>query len=210
MPSPLFAPLRESFYRPSARVVAPRLLGHYLLRPTPEGLAGGIIVETEAYLANDPSCHAFRRETARTRSMYGPPGRAYVYFIYGNYYCFNAVCRPRAVAEAVLIRAIEPSLGVDWMLANRPVRERFDLTSGPAKFCLALEIGRALDGVNLCAADSPVWIARNSAIRKVRENLGPIVTTTRIGISQAADWPLRFYLQRSHYVSRRGTAVQVA
>ena len=135
-----FTPLPASFYEPSAKVVAPRLLGHFLVRRSPEGLAGGVIVETEAYLTDDPSCHGFRRETPRNRSMYGPPGRAYVYFIYGNYYCFNAVCAPAGVAEAVLVRAIEPAFGVAWMQANRPVAGARELTSGPAKFCLALDI----------------------------------------------------------------------
>src|SRR5688572_539978 len=89
-----FAPLPQSFYAPSAEAVAPRLLGHWLVRAMPTGFSGGLIVETEAYLAKDPACHGFKRETPRNRSMYGLPGRAYVYFIYGNHWCFNAVCQP--------------------------------------------------------------------------------------------------------------------
>src|SRR5678816_1353713 len=113
-------PLPASFYDPSAELVAPRLLGHFLLRRNANGTwAGGPIVEAEAYLANDPACHGFRRETARNRSMYGPPGRAYVYFIYGNYFCFNAVCAHAGMAEAVLVRAIEPTFGEEWMQKNR-------------------------------------------------------------------------------------------
>jgi DNA-3-methyladenine glycosylase len=197
------APFPVSFYEPSAAVVAPRLLGHYLVRATPRGLAGGLIVETEAYLAHDPSCHGFRKETPRNRSMYGPPGRAYVYFIYGNYYCFNAVCRPAGKAEAVLVRAIEPAFGVEWMRANRPVADLADLTSGPAKFCLALDIERPMDGVDLCSARSPVYIARNPAARQFRRQHGPLINSTRIGISTAEDWLLRFYLDGSGYVSKR-------
>jgi DNA-3-methyladenine glycosylase len=201
-------PLPASFFERSARVVAPRLLGHFLVRNTPGGLAGGVIVETEAYLSNDPSCHGFRRETPRNRSMYGPPGRAYVYFIYGNYYCFNAVCAPPQVAEAVLVRAIEPRFGLTWMRANRPVDDPHELTSGPAKFCLALDIGRAHDGVDLCAANSPVYVARNPGLRQLRRRLGPVVNTTRVGITVATDWPLRYYLDGSHYVSRRPAAAR--
>src|SRR5687767_13789091 len=115
-------PLPASFYEPSAELVAPKPLGHLLLRRTPDGQwSGGPIVETEAYLANDPASHGFRRETPRNRPMYGPPGKAYVYFIYGNYFCFNTVCSRPRVAEAVLVRAIEPTIGIEYMNRNRPV-----------------------------------------------------------------------------------------
>jgi len=191
------------FYEPTAKVVAPRLLGHWLLRRTEQGLSGGIIVETEAYLVNDPACHGYKRESPRNRAMYGPPGHAYVYFIYGNHWCFNAVCRPRGVAEAVLVRAIEPGLGVEWMQRQRTVHKPADLTNGPAKFCEALDIDRAMDHADLCSLDSPVFIAENTERTKLLRKFGPVVTTTRIGITQAADWPLRFYLQGSAFISRR-------
>lgn len=196
-------PLPRVFYEPSAREVAPRLLGHYLVRNTPAGPSGGLIVETEAYLANDPACHGFKRETPRNRAMYGPPGRAYVYFIYGNHWCFNAVCSPAGVAEAVLVRSIEPLFGMEWMRGNRPVARALDLTNGPAKFCAALRIDRQLDAADLCDANAPVFVAQNSERDRLLGERGPMITTTRIGISQAADWPLRFYLNGSDYVSRR-------
>jgi DNA-3-methyladenine glycosylase len=199
-----FTPLPSSFYKRSAQFVAPQLLGHFLLRRQPDGTwAGGPIVETEAYLANDPACHGYRRETPRNRSMYGPPGRAYVYFIYGNYYCCNAVCAPHGVAEAVLIRALEPMFGEDWMRGNRPARISRELTSGPAKLCLALQIERGLDGVDLSAPSSDLIIARNPHARKFIRARDPLITTTRIGLSVAADLPLRFYLQGSDLVSKR-------
>lgn len=198
-----FTPLPAQFYAPSAARVAPKLLGHFLVRRTPHGFAGGVIVETEGYLVNDPSCHGFRRQTVRNRSLFGPPGRAYVYFIYGNYYCFNAVCRPAGVAEAVLVRALEPAFGASWMQANRPVSDPRELTSGPAKLCLALDLEREFDGVDLCAADAPVFIARNPRAAAFRRQRGPVITTTRIGISVAEHLPLRFYLDGSEFVSRR-------
>jgi DNA-3-methyladenine glycosylase len=198
-----FVPLPAEFYNPSAAAVAPKLLGHFLVRQTPEGPCGGVIVETEAYLANDPSCHGYRKETPRNRSMYGQPGRAYVYFIYGNYYCFNAVCCPAGVAEAVLVRAIEPAFGLPWMRTQRPVEDDRELTAGPAKLCLALAIGRDFDGLDLCAPGSPLFIARNEKAAAWRRAHGPLVQTTRIGISAAEDWPLRFYLDGSQFVSKR-------
>ena len=198
------SPLPFSFYEPSAEIVAPRLLGHFLLRREPGGAwAGGAIVETEAYLANDPACHGFRRETTRNRSMYGPPGRAYVYFIYGNYFCFNAVCAHQGVAEAVLVRAIEPNFGQPWMSRNRPVTKARDLTSGPSKLCLALDIEREFDGIDLTSLNSDLIIARNSGLKKFLLKRGPVVTTTRIGLSVAEHMPLRFYLGGSEFVSRR-------
>jgi DNA-3-methyladenine glycosylase len=198
-----FSPLPQSFYEPSAETVAPKLLGHWLIRATPVGFSGGIIVETEAYLVHDPACHGFKRETTRNRSMYGPPGRAYVYFIYGNHWCFNAVCQPAGVAEAVLVRAIEPVFEIDWMRANRSVVKNLDLTNGPAKFCAALAIDRKFDGLDLCDASSQLFIAANPERDQLVWTLGPTITTKRVGITQAADLPLRFYLDGSHYVSRR-------
>lgn len=204
MPNPSFSPLPASFYEPSAELVAPQLLGHFLLRRTPDGAwAGGTIVETEAYLTNDPASHGFRRETTRNRSMYGPPGRAYVYFIYGNYFCFNAVCSRSGVSEGVLIRAIEPTFGEEWMHKNRPVTKKRDLTSGPSKLCLALDIEREFDGVDICSLKSGLIIAENFEIKKLLKAQGPIVTTTRIGLSVAEHMPLRYYLEGSEFVSRR-------
>jgi DNA-3-methyladenine glycosylase len=196
-------PLPREFYLPSAKVVAPRLLGHYLLRRTPHGLAGGPIVETEAYIKNDPACHGYIGPTNRNRALFGHPGHAYVYLIYGFYNCFNTVCCPEHHGEAVLIRAIEPAVDLDWMRANRPVEKITALTSGPGKLCVALDINRTLDRVDLCDANSPVFVAENPDLKTFRRRLAPRITTTRIGINVAADWPLRYYLQGSHFVSKK-------
>ena len=199
-------PLTRKFYMPSAEVVAPDLLGHWLLRQTPTGFCGGAIVETEAYVKGDRACHAYRGITPRTRVMFGEPGHAYVYFIYGNHYCINAVCKPVGEAEAVLIRAVEVNFGEALMLENRNVDVTQQLTNGPGKLCEAMGIDRSVDGEDLCQAGSTVFIAENPEVTLLRKRLGPMVKTTRIGLTQAASLPLRFYLPGSHFVSRRETA----
>ena len=198
-----FVPLPQSFYEPSAEVVAPKLLGQWLVRQTAEGICGGPIVETEAYLVADAASHGFAGETARNRAMYGPPGRAYVYLIYGYHFCVNAVCHPAGRAEAVLIRAIEAELGEDLLRVNRPVVETVALTNGPGKLCAAMAINRQLDGANLCDLDSGLFIAANPNLSRFRKKRGPVVTTTRIGIRRAAHLPLRFFLGGSAFISRR-------
>jgi DNA-3-methyladenine glycosylase len=197
------APLPRNFFEPSAAVVAPRLLGQVLVRQTVDGPIAGLIVETEAYLIDDPACHGYGGERPRNRSMYGPPGHAYVYFIYGVYWCVNAVCRPKGTAEAVLIRAIEPVIGIDQMRARRPVAKDKDLTNGPGKLCTALSIDRDLDRADLTDSHSSLWIARHPAHKKILLAKGPMITTTRIGITKAAELPLRFYLQGSPWISKR-------
>jgi DNA-3-methyladenine glycosylase len=198
-----FTPLARSFYKPSAAMVAPRLLGHWLVRNTDEGPCGGIIVETEAYLRDDPACHAAPGPTARNRAMFGEPGRAYVYFIYGNHFCVNAVCRPVGVGEAVLIRAIEPAFGENLLRRNRPCRNPLLLSNGPGKLCAAMGIDRALDHADLCDATSPLFIAENPALDDTLSTIGPVKTTPRIGITKAAELPLRFFLAGSRFVSQR-------
>ncbi len=198
-----FEPLPTTFYRPSAEVVARGLLGHWLIRNTPDGPCGGAIVEVEAYLKDDPAAHAFNGETARNRVMWGPPGRAYVYFIYGNHWCVNAVCRPAGIAEAVLIRAVEPMMGLDLMRVRRAVDREQDLTNGPGKLCAAMDIGRSMNGVDLSDAKSPLIIARNPRLKSFLRERGPMATTARIGITRAAALPLRFHLQGSPFVSRQ-------
>jgi len=198
-----FKPLDPDFYRHSAAIVAPTLLGHFLVRRTPDGMCGGVIVETEAYLADDPASHSYGRKTPRNQIMYGPPGRAYVYFIYGNHWFFNAVCQPTGVAEAVLVRAIEPLFGKEMMSAARKVKNEVQLANGPGKLCQAMSIGRELNGADLSDPESPVFITRNPGLKQFLESRGPTVTTTRIGLTKSAHLPLRFYLPGSPFVSRR-------
>ena len=198
----MFKPVSRTMFEPSADVVAPALLGHWLVRTTSQGICAGLIVETEAYLVGDPACHAFVGETARNRVMWGPPGFAYVYMIYGFHYCVNAVCQPHGVAEAVLIRAVEATVGLEIMRVNRPAKTPRELTNGPGKLCAAMAIDRTLDGTDLCAPGSPLVIAENADWGKFLEATGPVVRAKRIGITKAAHRPLRFYLKRSSFVSR--------
>ena len=188
-----FTPLPRSFYAPSAKVVARRLLGHWLIRRTAAGFCGGPVVETEAYLQDDPASHGFAGETARNRTMHGPPGRAYVYFIYGNHYCVNAVCRGAGEAEAVLIRAVEGQMGLEILRANRPGRADLELTNGPGKLCAALAIRRELDGADLCDAGSPLFLARNPNASRFRQWRGPVMATARVGIDQGGRLAAAFF-----------------
>jgi DNA-3-methyladenine glycosylase len=197
-----FKPLPRSFYEPSSAVVAPRLLGHWLIRNSPDGPCGGPIVEVEAYQEDDPASHAYGGETKRNRVMYGPPGQAYVYLIYGFYFCVNAVCRPAGRAEAVLIRAIEAEVGLDVMRQNREAATTFALTNGPGKLCAALAIDRKLDGLDLCDASSPLFIAKNQHLSQFRRQRGPVAVSARIGLTKAANLPLRYYFAGSPFISR--------
>lgn len=196
-------PLPRSFYEPSAEAVAPGLLGHWLVRQTEQGPVGGPIVETEAYLTNDAACHAASGPTPRNRVMFGPPGHAYVYLIYGYHFCVNAVCRLAGTGEAVLIRAIEANIGHGFLQRHRSGASGKGLTNGPAKLCQAMRIDRKLDGADLCDPDSGLIIARNPHVKAFRRDCGPTVTTVRVGITRAAELPLRFYLDGSKFVSVR-------
>jgi len=194
-----FVPLDRTFYERSARAVAPDLLGCWLIRRTGKGWTGGPIVETEAYISGDAACHAAPGPTDRNRVMFGPAGHTYVYFIYGCHFCVNAVCLPVGLAEAVLIRAIEPRLGTEIMQTHRNVALK-NLTNGPGKLCAAMAITRDLNGADLCDAASPLQIVRSL---KERPPLGPVVNSRRIGITKAASLTLRWHLKSSHFVSRK-------
>ena len=127
--------------------------------------------------------------------MYGPPGHAYVYFIYGVHWCVNAVCAPKGVGEAILIRGIEPTVGKEFI--KRPT------TNGPGKLCAALDINRGLDGADLCDPSSGLYIAKNPDVKAFLNERGPIVRTKRIGITKSAELALRFCLKNSPCLSRK-------
>ena len=185
--------LPRRFYNRPPTDVARELLGKILVH----GATGGIIVETEAYLGlKDAASHAYRGISPRNRVMFGPPGHAYVYFIYGMYECVNVVCEPEGSPGAVLIRAIEPLFGVELMRIRRPGAKRLrDVASGPGKLTIALGITRALNGAD---------VTRGSLVVRDRRGADPfdIVAGPRIGISQCADWPLRFTVAGSEFVSK--------
>jgi DNA-3-methyladenine glycosylase len=185
--------LRRRFYNRPAIEVARGLLGKILMH----GATGGMIVETEAYLGlKDAASHAYPGITARNKVMFGPPGYAYVYFIYGMYECVNIVAEPEGDAGAVLIRALEPMFGVDLMRIRRPTaRHLRDLTSGPGKLTIALGITRALNGADVTKGDLVVRDPRGAQPFEI--TAGP-----RIGITKCADWPLRFTISGSEFVSR--------
>jgi DNA-3-methyladenine glycosylase len=182
--------LRRSFFERSVHEVARDLVGCRLLF---EG-CGGTIVETESYERDDPACHAFVGLTERTRVLFGPPGRAYVYLSYGIHSLLNAVCEPPGEAAAVLIRALEPTDGLERMRARRGRRPDHDLCSGPGKLTEALGIGLALNDADLCA--DPFLLAPPP---------GPppeVVVGPRIGITKATERPLRFCAAGNPHVSR--------
>jgi DNA-3-methyladenine glycosylase len=183
-------PLGRAFFARSVHEVAPDLLGTTLLV---EGV-GGAIVEVEAYDHEDPAAHGYRGRTERNASMFGAPGHAYVYRSYGIHWCMNFVCGPAGHGAGVLIRAIEPTDGLEVMAARRGLADPRLLCAGPGRVGQALGITRAHDGLHI---DEPPF-RLEPAGRAV-----DVVTGPRIGISRAADVPWRFGLAGSRFVSRR-------
>ncbi len=172
------------------------LIGKLLVRELPEGIASGRIVETEAYIIGDAAGHAFRGMTQRNRSLFLEPGHAYVYLAYGVSYMLNVSSEAAGIGAGVLIRAIEPLEGIPIMQLNRRIERVRDLARGPGRLAAALRIDRGLDGLDLCRK-GPLWLAHGD------DELREIGQSIRIGISQDADRPLRFYLRNSPFVSGR-------
>lgn len=182
------------FLNDSVETVARRLLGCELEREIDGRTIRVRIVETEAYDQTDAASHSYKGKTPRTDIMFGPAGHLYVYFTYGMHYCCNVVVGEAGYGAAVLIRAAEPVVGEDVLVTRRGNKRGVDLLNGPAKLCQALAINKTMNGHNL--VESPLRLRVQPEVKK------EVVTTTRVGISQAKDVPWRFYIKNSPYVSR--------
>jgi DNA-3-methyladenine glycosylase len=191
--------LPRSFYSRSTLEVASDLLGKVLVRRLGRRNLTGMIVETEAYVgAHDLACHASKGHTQRTSVMFGPPGHAYVYMIYGFYFCLNVVTEPLGYPAAVLIRGVEPLENVDLMreLRNNPERDT-NIASGPGKVCMAMSIDKQLNGADLLG--TTIWIEDRNL------DPGPIRTSPRVGVDYAGEYkdkPWRYFVDASPHVSR--------
>lgn len=195
-------PLDRSFFARTPRRVARQLLGKVLIREGDAAQLTARIVEVEAYLGvTDPAAHSAAGRTLRNAVIFGPPGHAYVYFIYGNHYCLNVSCEPEGQAGCVLFRALEPLSGVEAMARARNVqlngpRDLPKLTSGPGRLCQAFGITRARDNdLDLTSPASGLWIGDDGFRSR------GIVQALRIGITKAADMPLRYFLRDNVFVS---------
>ena len=193
-------PLPRNFYNAAPDLVARQLLGKIILRERNGEILAGRIVETEAYFGiNDPAAHSAAGRTARNAVLFGPPGHAYVYFIYGVHYCLNVSCEPHGQAGCVLIRALDPIAGQERMMQNRGLSLHANgrtLTGGPGKLCSALGITRAENGADMTSRKSDLRIVHDTCEQS------EIVLTPRIGITKAADRPLRFHIRGNPCVSR--------
>ena len=192
------AKLPRSFYEQPTVDVAKQLLGKYLVRKHRKGMTVGRIVETEAYIGpHDLACHAAKGRTARTEVMFGSAGHAYVYFVYGVHYMLNLVTEAFNHPAAVLIRAVEPSDGIELMEARRGTEKRRNLCSGPGKLCQAFAIDRSLNAADLCG-DIIYTEDRGEPIPR-------FLARPRIGVDYAGKWkdkPFRFLVRGSEFISR--------
>ncbi|MBI2252115.1 MAG: DNA-3-methyladenine glycosylase [Armatimonadetes bacterium] len=189
--------LDYTFYKRSTVLAAKGLLGKLLFHKTKEGMASGIIIETEAYLGeNDPASHAARKKTPRNSAMFEYPGISYVYFIYGNHYCFNVVAH-NGGAGAVLIRALEPYEGIELMRKRRAKNNLKELANGPGKLTQALKIEREHNKLSLIESNLRIY---DLGI-KIKEE--EILKTSRIGIKAGKELPYRFFLKDNPYVSKK-------
>ena len=200
--SDLEAHLERAFYERATVDVAHALLGQVLVSVTSEGRTSGRIVETEAYLgADDPASHAARLRTGRVEAMWGEPGIAYVYRSYGIHAMLNVVTEPPGETGAVLIRALEPMIGIDLMRRRRGIEDERLLCSGPGKLCQALGIGLEMHGTDLVTSEK-LWLSRGEPPRDVS-------TSGRIGISRGQAHPWRFWTTGNPHVSAHRRALSL-
>ncbi|MGB9662158.1 MAG: DNA-3-methyladenine glycosylase [Moorellaceae bacterium] len=191
-------PLPYEFFARDTVTVARELLGTYMAHFSLEGLTVGRVVETEAYLGpEDPACHSARGPTERNAVMFGPAGFVYVYLIYGMYYCVNVTTDKPEIAAAVLLRALQPIAGLELMERRRGTSQVRQLCSGPGRLAQAMGIDRRLNGTS--AVEGPIRFYPPLPEDGVPE----IAAAPRIGIRQAADWPLRYYIKGNLFVSRK-------
>jgi DNA-3-methyladenine glycosylase len=170
------------------------LIGKMVVRTLEEGVVGGRIVETEAYVIGDPAGHAWRGMTPRNRTLFLERGHAYVYLAYGISFMLNVSSETQGIGAGVLIRAIEPIIGIPIMQRNRSTERVRDLARGPGRLCAALAIDRRLDGIDLCQP-GPLWLGTDG---QAPDEFGQ---SKRIGITRATDSPLRFYVRGNGFVS---------
>jgi DNA-3-methyladenine glycosylase len=194
--------LAKRFYARDTLTVARSLLGQRLVRLRDGERLSGAIVEVEAYVGEgDAACHASRGRTRRNATMYGPPGHAYVYLIYGMYHCLNLVTGSEGEPAAVLIRGLEPLEGLETMGKLRSRTEPRALASGPGRLCQALDIDRTFNGADLCASHAQLFLEKSVPVPDTAVACGPRVGVT--GDAKAISVPWRLYVQDSRFVSRR-------
>lgn len=211
--SPQLIPIERSFFNKSTIDVAKSLLGKYIVHKTSKGEIVGKIVETEAYLSDDPASHSFNGKNERNKSMFSHPGTSYVYLIYGMYYCFNIVTNKKDVGEAVLIRALEPVFGIELMEKNRKmnknmktnnksknnnIKKTINLYNGPGKLVMGLGLDKKHGGLDLLNIKSNLRLMEAKNIKE--EQL--IVSTTRIGITKGTELPHRYYIKDNPFISK--------
>jgi DNA-3-methyladenine glycosylase len=189
--------LPEKFYLRDTLTVARELLGKVIIKREGKKILAGKIVETEAYIGeHDPACHAYQKFTERSSVLYEKGGTIYVYFVYGNYYCFNIVTERKGTGNAVLIRAVEPIKGIEIMKIRRQkAKNIYELTNGPSKFCLAFDIDRKDNRKDITGKE--IFVSNPL----VKEDF-KISTSKRIGLKVGMDFPYRFFIKNNLFVTK--------
>lgn len=190
-----YRPLKRNFYQNDTVTVAKELLGKIIVKSENRKIISGIIVETEAYTGNDdPASHSYAGITPRNRVMFEEGGKIYVYFIYGNHFCFNIVTESKGTGSAVLIRAVEPVEGAEIMRKRRPkAKNIISLTNGPGKFCRAFGIDKKFNGYDLTSGSIILTDGKIDT---------DVMISRRIGIKKGSNFPYRFFIKDNKFVSK--------